>query len=69
MCDFIETLPAGQGMLAICCIVVITTFIIDIIKKRASGYRLEMLAMIIGLVLVLIVSVVLWSLTGVECRP
>ena len=41
-------------MLAICCIVVITTFIIDIIKKRASGYRLEMLAMIIGLVLVLI---------------
>ena len=54
VCDFIETLPAGQGMLAICCIVVITTFIIDIIKNRASGYRLEMLAMIIGLVLVLI---------------
>lgn len=52
--DYIETLPAGQGMLAVCCVVVITTFIIDIIKHRALGYRPEMIAMIVALVLVLI---------------
>lgn len=44
----------GQGMLAVCCAVVITTFIIDIIKHRTLGYRPEMVAMIIALVLVLI---------------
>lgn len=54
VCDYIETLPAGQGMLAVCCVVVITTFIIDIIKHRALGYRPEMIAMIVALVLVLI---------------
>lgn len=54
VCDYIETLPAGQGMLAVCCAVVITTFIIDIIKHRTLGYRPEMVAMIIALVLVLI---------------
>lgn len=54
VCDYIETLPAGQGMLAVCCVVVITTFIIDIIKHRALGYRPEMVAMIVALVLVLI---------------
>ena len=41
---YIETLPAGQGMLAVCCAVVITTFIIDIIKHRTLGYRPEMVA-------------------------
>ena len=41
-------------MLAVCCAVVITTFIIDIIKHRTLGYRPEMVAMIIALVLVLI---------------
>lgn len=54
VCDYIETLPAGQGMLAVCCAVVITTFIIDIIKHRALGYRPEMVAMIVALVLALI---------------
>ncbi len=54
VCDYIETLPAGQGMLAVCCVVVITTFIIDIIKHRALGYRPEMVAMIVALVLALI---------------
>lgn len=54
VCDYIETLPAGQGMLAVCCVVVITTFIIDIIKHRALGYRPEMIAMIVALVLALI---------------
>ena len=54
VCDYIETLPAGQGMLAVCCAVVITTFIIDIIKHRTLGYRPEMVAMIVALVLVLI---------------
>ena len=44
VCDYIETLPAGQGMLAVCCVVVITTFIIDIIKHRTLGYRPEMVA-------------------------
>lgn len=44
----------GQGMLAVCCVVVITTFIIDIIKHRALGYRPEMVAMIVALVLALI---------------
>lgn len=54
VCDYIETLPAGQGMLAVCCVVVITTFIIDIIKHRVLGYRPEMVAMIVALVLALI---------------
>ena len=54
VCDYIEILPAGQGMLAVCCVVVITTFIIDIIKHRALGYRPEMVAMIVALVLALI---------------
>ena len=54
VCDYIETLPAGQGMLAVCCAGVITTFIIDIIKHRTLGYRPEMVAMIVALVLALI---------------
>lgn len=52
--DFIGTLPAGQVMLAVCCIVVISTFIIDIIKKRAAAYGLEMFATVVALVLMLI---------------